>query len=113
MFIPDLNVLANGRPEQVDFEGEYEKGKKLIGITSASYDRPRQTVSVRMRFKWEEVEIEQEAVWDFPIRYYFRFEPEHLVRLSNLEPAAIYGNYHEKAVHKDSKDFVLVCRRNL
>jgi SAM-dependent methyltransferase len=111
MYVPDLNVLANGRPEQVDFEGEYEQGKKLIRITSASYDLSNQIANVQMRFKWDEDGIEQEAVWNFPMRYYFRFELEHLVRVSNLELEAIYGDYQEKAVDKDSKDFVLVCRR--
>jgi SAM-dependent methyltransferase len=112
MFIPDLNVLANGRPDQVDCEGEYEKGKKLIRITSASYDIPRQIANVQMKFKWDENGIEQEASWNFPMRFYFRFELEHLIRLSNLELEAIYGDYQEHAIDKDSKDFVLICRRN-
>jgi SAM-dependent methyltransferase len=112
MFIPDLNVLANGRPDQVDFEGEYEMGKKLIRITSANYDLPRQIANVQMRFRWDEDGMEQEAVWNFPMRFYFRFELEHLIRLSNLELESIYGDYQEKAIDKDSKDFVLICRRN-
>lgn len=112
MYVPDLNILANGWPAQVDFEGEYEEGKKLIRTTSASYDLPRQVANVQMRFKWDEDGLEHEAVWNFPMRFYFRFELEHLIRLSNLELDAIYGDYQENAVDKDSKDFVLVCRRN-
>jgi SAM-dependent methyltransferase len=111
MYIPDLHVLTTGRPDQVDFEGEYEKGKKLIRITSANYDLPRQIANVQMRFKWDEDGLEHEAVWKFPMRFYFRFELEHLVRLSNLSLEAIYGDYQENAINKDSKDFVLVCRR--
>jgi SAM-dependent methyltransferase len=111
MYVPDLKILASGRPEQVDFEGEYEKGKKLIRVTSASYDLLRQIANVQMRFKWDENGTGQEAVWSFPMRFYFRFELEHLIRLSNLELEAIYGDYQEKALDKDSKDFVLICRR--
>jgi SAM-dependent methyltransferase len=111
MFIPDLKVLANGWPERVDFEGEYEKGKKLIRITSANYDLPRQIGNVQMKFKWDEDGREHEAVWKFPMRFYFRFELEHLVRLSNLHLEAIYGDYQEGPINKESKDFVLVCRR--
>jgi len=111
MYVPDLNVLAKGIPERVDFEGEYEAGKKLIRITSAHYDLPRQIANVQMKFKWDEDGLEHEAVWKFPMRFYFRFELENLVRLSNLSLEAIYGDYQENAINKDSKDFVLVCRR--
>ncbi len=112
MYVPDLNVLAKGRPDQVDFQGEYEEGKKLIRITSASYDLPRQVANVQMTFRWDEGGMEQEGRWRFPMRFYFRYELEHLVRLSGLEPEAIYGDYQENAIDKDSKDFVLVCRRS-
>jgi hypothetical protein len=111
MFIPDLNVLANGIPEQVDFEGEYEKGNKLIRITSANYDLSQQIGNVQMKFKWDKDGRKQEAVWKFPIRFYFRFELEHLVRLANLELEAIYGDYQGNPVNKESTDFVLVCKR--
>ena len=111
MYVPDLNVLTKGRPEQVDFEGEYEKGKKLIRITSANYDLPHQVANVQMRFKWDEDGLEHQAVWEFPMRFYFRYELEHLVRLSNLELEAIYGDYQENPINKKSQDFVLVCRR--
>jgi SAM-dependent methyltransferase len=111
MFIPNLNVLANGIPERVDFEGEYEKGKKLIRITSANYDLSQQIGNVQMKFKWDEDGREHEAVWEFPMRFYFRFELEHLVRLSNLELEAIYGDYQENPINEDSTDYVLVCKR--
>ena len=111
MFIPDLNVLLNGIPERVDFEGEYEKGKKLIRTSSVNYDLPTQTGDVRMKFKWDEDGLEQEAVWRFPLRIFFRFELEHLVRLSNLELEAIYGDYEENPIDRESKDFVVVCKR--
>ena len=113
MFIPNLNVLANGIPERVDFEGEYEKGKKLIRITSASYDLSRQIGNVRMKFKWDEDGREREAAWEFPMRFYFRFELEHLVRLSNLQLEAIYGDYQENPINEESTDFVLVCKRHM
>jgi SAM-dependent methyltransferase len=112
MFIPDLNVLAKGFPERMDFEGEYEKGKKLVRITSAHYDLLRQIGNVQMKFKWDEDGREHEATWSFPMRFYFRFELEHLVRLSNLHLEAIYGNYQGNPINKNSTDFVLVCRRN-
>jgi len=45
------------------------------------------------------------------MRSFFRYELEHLIRLSNLKLEAGYGDYGENPVGKDSKDFVLVCSR--
>ena len=112
MFIPNLKVLASGIPERVDFEGEYEKGKKLVRITSADYDLPHQIGNVAMKFKWDEDGREHEAVWRFPMRFYFRYELEHLVRLSNLELESVYGDYQENPINEESQDFVLICRRH-
>jgi len=112
MFIPDLNVLAKGIPEQVDFEGEYEKGNKLIRITSANYDLSRQIGNVQMKFKWDENGLKHEAVWKFPMRFYFRYELEHIVRLANLELEAIYGDYQGNPINEASTDFILVCKRS-
>jgi SAM-dependent methyltransferase len=113
MFIPDLSILANGIPEHVDFEGEYEKGKKLIRISSLNYDLLHQIGNVQMKYKWDEDGLEHEALWKFPMRIYFRFELEHLIRLSSLQLEAIYGDYQENPINKESKDFVMVCRRHI
>jgi SAM-dependent methyltransferase len=112
LYVPDLNILLNGTHDHVDFEGEYEKGKKLIRITSANADLIDQISHVQMKFKWDEGGQEQNAVWNFPMRFFFRYELEHLIRLSNLKLEAIYGDYQETPVHKDSKDFVIVCRQH-
>jgi SAM-dependent methyltransferase len=112
LFVPDLKILLNGIPEQVDFEGEYEKGKKLVRIVSADYDLSLQVGNVRMKFKWDEDGLEHEAVWSFPMRFFFRFELEHLVHLSNLELEALYGDYQENPINRESKDFVVICRRH-
>jgi SAM-dependent methyltransferase len=111
LYVPDLDILLNGRHEQVDFDGEYANGKRLKRITSANADLINQISNVQMKFRWDEDGRQQEAVWKFPMRFYFRYELEHLIRLSKLELEAIYGDYQETPVSKESKDFVLVCRR--
>lgn len=112
MFIPDFNVLAKGIPERVDFEGEYEKGKKLIRISSATYDLSRQIGNVRMKFRWDEGGRRHEALWKFPMRFYFRFELEHLVCRSGLELEAIYGDYQGNPISEKSTDYLMVCKRH-
>jgi SAM-dependent methyltransferase len=111
LYVPDLGILTSGIQEQVDFDGEYEKGKRLVRTVSSNSDMASQTSNVRMKFEWDEAGQTREAEWSFLMRNFFRYELEHLVRLSKLKLEAIYGDYRENPVNKDSKDFVLVCRR--
>jgi SAM-dependent methyltransferase len=111
LYVPDLGILRSGIHEQVDFDDEYEKGKRLVRIISSHSDMASQTSNVRMKLKWDEDGQKREAEWSFLMRFFFRYELEHLIRLSNLKLEAVYGDYGENPVHKDSKDFVLVCSR--
>ena len=111
LYVPDLGILRNGIHDQVDFDDEYEKGKRLVRIISSNSDMASQTSNVRMKLKWDENGQKREAEWNFLMRFFFRYELEHLIRLSNLKLEAVYGDYVENPVHKDSKDFVLVCSR--
>ena len=80
-------------------------------MISSNSDMASQTSNVRMKLKWDEDGQKREAEWSFLMRFFFRYELEHLVRLSNLKLEAVYGDYGENPVGKDSKDFVLVCSR--
>jgi SAM-dependent methyltransferase len=111
LFVPHLGIVMNGLEDQVDFDGEYEPGKTLIRIVSSKSDMATQTSTVRMKFKWSENGQMHEAEWSFAMRFFFRYELEHLVRLSRLRLQAVYGDYEEHSIQKDSKDYVLVCRR--
>jgi len=112
LYVPNLGILINGIQEHVDFDGEYERGKKLVRIVSSNSDMASQTSNVRMKFEWDEAGQKCEAEWSFLVRFYFRYELEHLIRLSKLKLEAIYGDYQENPVNKDSQDFVLVCSRS-
>ncbi len=46
------------------------------------------------------------------MRYFFRYELEHLVHRSKLALKNIYGDYGEGALGQESKDFILVCQRS-
>ena len=113
LYVPDLGILMNGIREQIDFDGEYEKGKRLVRTVSSNSDMAGQTSNVHMKFEWDEEGKTRGAEWSFLMRFFFRYELEHLVRLSKLKLEAVYGDYQENPVRKDSKDFVLVCRRNV
>jgi SAM-dependent methyltransferase len=110
LYVPDLRLMLEGIKRQRDFEGEYEPGKKLIRISSAQADLVKQISRVSMEFIWDEGE-ERKAEWQFDMRFFFRYELEHLIRLSRLQLETIYGDFSKNSLTKDSKDFVVMCRR--
>jgi SAM-dependent methyltransferase len=111
LYVPDLDIIRNGIKGQVDFDGEYEPGKKLRRVVSAKSDLIRQVSSVTMKLTWDEETGERTQSWEFPMRYFFRYELEHLVHRSKLTLKHIYGDYEEHELRPDSKDFVVVCAR--
>lgn len=111
VFVPNLKYLIEGLEDTPDFEGEYEEGKKLTRFSSAEPDLVNQILYVTMHFIWEEDGRKIKKKWRFPLRYYFRYELEHLIHRSKLELVNIYGDFHENELDEESKDFIVVCRR--
>jgi SAM-dependent methyltransferase len=111
LYVPNLQMLLSGIHDNVDFEGEYEPGKKLKRITSMRADLISQISYVSMTFVWQEGGKEISKEWRFPMRYYFRFELEHLIHRSPLTLENIYGDFHEGKLNAGSSEFVVVCRR--
>ncbi|MBX7151396.1 class I SAM-dependent methyltransferase [bacterium] len=111
LFVPNPVLCSEGMPPTVDFEGEWSSGHSLKRITSVIPDRIHQTNHVTMRHIWEENGITMDKTWTFPMRYFFRYELEHLISLSDLRLSAIYGNFNEGDLTDQSVDFVIVCNR--
>ena len=111
LYVPNPAMLASGLDHKTDFEGEYEPGKRLRRITSMQADVVNQISRVRMDYVWDERGTEQQASWEFDMRFYFRYEIEHLIRLSKLKLEAIYGDYLKNPLNRDSKEFIVVCSR--
>jgi SAM-dependent methyltransferase len=111
LYVPDLGILLNGINEQIDFEGEYAPGKKLKRVVSANADLIRQVSSVTMTLTWDDETGVRTESWQFPMRFFFRYELEHLVHRSKLTLKHIYGDYEERELGPESKDFVMVCER--
>jgi len=111
VFVPDPNLLLNGPDNFIDFEGEYEKGKKTRRISTTKTDKIRQITDYHARFEWEEADGWKSGEWDTKIRYFFRYELEHLINLSPLDLIDIYGDIEGKPLTKDSKNFIVTCKR--
>ena len=111
LYVPDLKILSEGIREQIDFDGEYAPGKRLTRTVSSHSDLIQQVSHVTMTLRWEEGDNVKTETWNMQMRYFFRYELEHLVCRSKLALKNIFGDYNESALTRDSKDFVVVCER--
>jgi SAM-dependent methyltransferase len=111
LFVPDLGNLLHGINDQTDFDGEYAPGKKLRRVVSAQPDLIKQISLITMKLTWDEDDGPKTTEWGFPMRFFFRYELEHLVNRSKLTLSKIYGDYEGHELSGDSKDFIVVCER--
>ena len=110
-FIPDLGQLINGLKDVVDFEGEYEKGRKVRRIVSTKPDLINQIINVNFRMEWDENDTLRAEEWKIPMRYFFRYELEHLVERSDFGKYKIIGDYQGNELNNNSKEFIVICTK--
>lgn len=110
-FIPDLKALINGMKDVVDFEGEYEPGKKIKRIVSTTPDLLNQIINVKFTMEWDENGRKMSEDWTTPLRYFFRYELEHLIERSKFREYRIMGDYEGNDLNHGSRDFVVICRK--
>jgi len=111
-FIPDLNQLIKGINHQTDFEGEWDSGQKIRRIVSTSPDLIKQIIQVNFHLEWEENNELNQDDWVLPLRFFFRYELEHLVERSKFKKYKIFGDYEKNDLNKESKDFVIICQKH-
>jgi SAM-dependent methyltransferase len=111
VFVPDLEKLIYGIKDQVDFEGEYEPGKKLKRTVTTDPDRFNQLIHVHFRLDWDEADEKKTEHWETALRYFFRYELEHLMERSEFRNFRIFGNFEHQALTSESMEYVVVCNR--
>lgn len=111
VFVPDYKLMQDEFRELTDFDGEYEPGKKLKRHSILHYRNIEQIVDITFRFVYDEDGISKTDESSFPMRYYFRYELEHLLYISGFKDVKMYGDFFKKALTKDSKDFVVECKK--
>lgn len=110
-FVPDLKKLNNGLNNVTDFEGEYAPGLNLKRIVSTRPDLINQQIIVTFHLEWEEESGMKEENWTLPLRFFFRYELEHLIERSSFEEYDILGDYQGNDLKTDSKEFIAVCSK--
>ena len=111
LFVPDPKILAGGIENVTDFEGEYEPGRKISRTVSSKANMINQQLDVTMTFEWEENGGTLKKEWNLKMRFFFRYELEHLVNASKLTLDRILGDYNGNLLNDASKEFIIVCRK--
>ena len=111
VFVPNLNALINGISNQVDFDGEYEPGKRVRRIVSTSPDLHNQLINIDFLIEWDEGNETRQQHWLTPLRYFFRFELEHLIERSDFRNYKILGDFEGNGLIDKSVEFIVVCRK--
>lgn len=111
LYVPDPSMIASGLDKVVDFEGEYESGKKISRTVDMKADIVNQISDITMTFKWDEDGLKKEEKWNFKFRFYFRYEIEHLVKRSKLTLEKIFGDFNGGGLNEFSKEFVVICTK--
>ncbi len=111
VYVPSPRMIADGVRDQLDFDGEYAPGLRLRRFVSAQSDIVSQTTRGRMTFVWDEGGVERRGEWNFTMRFFFRYEIEHLLARSRLKLETLSGDFGGGALVPGSKDLVAICRR--
>jgi len=111
LYVPNPLMIYKDTEENIDFDGEYEPGKNLRRIVSIKTDYINQINTIYTKFEVED--INEINVFDnrFNMRYYFRYELEHLIKLSGLKLKIMYGDYNYSPLSNISNDFVTECTK--
>ncbi len=54
---------------------------------------------------------EERIAWSTPLRYFFRYEVEHLLARAGLRLAALYGNFDRSPLAGDSPEMIFVAEK--
>ncbi|MDD5765675.1 MAG: class I SAM-dependent methyltransferase [Candidatus Marinimicrobia bacterium] len=111
VFVPNLKMLIEGIDSVIDFEGVDRTGRKFKRIISMCPDQINQTTNSLMQFDWEEDGRNFSSKWEFQMRYFFRYELEHLIARSGLTLQTILGDFQGNPLSENSGEFIVVTSK--
>jgi len=111
VFNPSLERMAvDVEPESVDVTFIYE-GFSVQRFATVTRDRARQVIEVTMRYVENHPSgPPQETVVKFSMRWFWRYELEHLMHRAGFTDVTIHGDFDQSPVGRHSPAFVVVAR---
>jgi SAM-dependent methyltransferase len=111
VFVPGLErtaIIEEPEAEDARFE---EAGEEVVRLTSVRRELDRQLIHVRMRYeRRRDGMVVGEDVVEFQMRYFFRFELEHLLARAGFTDITLYGDFEGTPFGPASSEFVIVAR---
>lgn len=109
VFLPDLDRIRKGNGISLSDETEYVPGRMLQFFDASTPDYINQLQHVTFKYVWDEFDGKKEEVVEFPFRYFFRYELEHLIARSGMKLEKMYGDFEYGELCSDSKNLICVC----
>lgn len=109
VFQPNPAFLAGPREERLDLERE-EGGRRIRRFSRARPHLASQVMDVTFRWEIEEPsgKLLTHSV-EFPMRWYHRFELEHLLARCGLRVLALYGDFGRGSFTDDTWEMIFVA----
>lgn len=108
VFNPRLDVMAReADPEVLDLTFRHH-GQEVQRFVTVTRDRVRQVIDVTMRYV--ETAPPQETTVRFTMRWYWRYELEHLLHRAGFTEITIFGDFDRNPVGPDSPAYVVLAR---
>ncbi len=111
VFNPRLDRMgASERPEAVGVRFDLD-GEEVVRYERSQLDSGKQLIRVGMRYERRRAggELASEEV-EFQMRWFYRYEVEHLLARAGFREVAIYGDFAKQPFRADSPEIVAVAR---
>ncbi|MFI5356340.1 MAG: class I SAM-dependent DNA methyltransferase [Opitutales bacterium] len=111
VFSPKLeNMAVDTSPEVVDLDFINE-GRAVRRYVAVNRDRARQLITVTMRYvEKPETGPARETLVTFTMRWFWRYELEHLLHRAGFTEVTIYGDFDRSPVGRETPAYVVVAR---
>lgn len=111
VFNPRLERMAmDSEPESLDVAFRYN-GHSVKRFAAVTRDRAKQLIQVTMRYVEEDGEDPvKETIVKFSMRWFWRYEIEHLMHRAGFNDVVIYGDFDRSPVGRASPAFVVLAR---
>ena len=110
VFNPKLeNMAKDGEPEVLELTFTHE-GRTVQRFMTATRDRVGQLLHLTMRYVEETGAGPKETIVAFSMRWFWRYELDHLLYRAGFTDVVIYGDFDRSPVSRSSPAFVVLAR---
>jgi SAM-dependent methyltransferase len=111
VFAPNLERIAQAEEPETEEARFFEDDLEIVRYTAVRRDHANQLMRLTMRYERRRngAAIGNDVV-EFRMRYFFRFELEHLLARAGFDEVRIFGGFDERPYDYTSGETVVVAR---